>query len=89
MNTFTISIRELESIHLFFIPLSWKREDQKKSRRGKYYAYLYHKLYDGCHASYSLSDEWSVSLTKAIEKNNELEDSDQEDGPKRANGWRD
>ena len=66
-----------------------EQRGSKKSRRGRYYAYLYHKLYYGCHASYALADEWSGIISKAMKKNDNLEDSDYEEMPSRANGWRD
>ena len=62
---------------------------EKRGKRKRYYAYRYDKLEDGCHASDSLSGEWAAAILKAISYNIELEDSEDEDMPKRARGWSD
>ena len=94
INTFIYELNKATGVHTPFLHKTimqkrGSRKGAKQGRRGKYYIHQYHRLYDGCHASYELADVWSESLKVAMSKNEELEDSDYEEMPKRANGWRD
>ena len=90
LNDHIYEINKLTNVSTPFLHTTiMEKRGSKKSRRGRYYKYRYDMLYDGCHPSYQLCDLWSESLSKAMSKNDDLEDSDSDSMPKRANGWRD